>query len=64
MMINRLRGTVADRPIDASVAQSQGANPTEVGPPRSSLLDRIMDSRSARPVQEFSLGDIPRYDKG
>ena len=64
MIINRLRGTVADRPIDASVAQSQGAHPTEVGPPRSSLLERITDSLSAKPAQKFSLGDIPGYDKG
>ena len=63
MKVNRLRDTVADRPIDVQIVDSP-IESTDSAPSQVSLIDRIMGTLNSNQGRDISLADIPSYDKG
>jgi len=58
MLMNRLRGTVADRPIDSQVVQPDPAY-------HGSTMQQIDAlQREYNPVQHVDVSRLPVYDKG
>ena len=60
MLINRLRGTVADRPIDSRVVQPD----PEPAYPGSTMQQIAAIQRDQNPVQQVDVSRLPSYDKG
>ncbi|MFC1783564.1 hypothetical protein ACFL02_08260 [Planctomycetota bacterium] len=66
MKINKLRGTVADRPLDTSIVKSD----TNDLPVRSfdqtpvSFFDKVLYALGSNQEQDLRISDIPNYDKG
>ena len=60
MRINRLRGTVADRPIDSRVIEP------DPDPAHHESTMQQIDAirRGQNPVREVDLSRLPTYDKG
>jgi len=55
MIMNKLRGTIADRPIDSQVVQ----------PDMDSTMNQISSIQSPYPVQQVDVSrSYPTYDKG
>ena len=65
MRINRLRGTVADRPVDVPVAEQSDGNPGASAslPDHPTMLSRLLYSLGGN-GQDVQLRDLPAYDKG
>jgi hypothetical protein len=67
MRINKLRGTVADRPIDVQVIQESGGSNQSLDKGQAkSLFEKIQSflSDSNFGESDIWLNDIPSYGKG